>query len=51
LSMSILVGVLFFMDFRQKQRALDEQIFAQMKLCSYSLACKEFKIVAISGEK
>ena len=32
------------MDFRQKQKALDERLFAQMKLCSYSLKCEEFKI-------
>ena len=42
--MSLLVGVLFFMDFKQKQRTLDERLFSQMKLCSYTLECEEFKI-------
>ena len=32
------------MDYKQKQRALDEKLFSQMKLCSYSLKCEEFKI-------
>ena len=32
------------MDYKQKQRTLDEKIFSAMKLCSYSLKCEEFKI-------
>jgi signal transduction histidine kinase len=44
LSQSLLIGALFFLNFQKEVQTLDEQIFAQMRICSFDLQCKEYKI-------
>ncbi len=48
-SLSILIAALFYMDYKERIKTLDERIFSQMKLCSYTLECKEFDIDFVSN--
>ena len=44
ISQSLLVGALFVINYQKEIQTLDEQIFSQMRICSFNLQCKEFKI-------
>jgi len=44
ISQIVLVSALFFMNYKQELKRLDEQIFSQMRVCSFDLKCKEFHI-------
>lgn len=48
---TILVGALFYKDYKKGVQGLDEQIFSKMRLCSYSLKCKEFQIAFVPSNK
>ncbi len=43
-SQSLLIGALFFIDYQKEIQTLDEQIFSQMRICSFDLQCKEYGI-------
>ena len=38
------MSALFFLNYQKEKQTLDEQIFSQMRICSFSLQCKEFGI-------
>ncbi len=43
-SLSLLVGMLVFMDFNEKVKSLDERILDRMRVCSYTLECSGYEI-------
>jgi len=43
LSQTLLVGALFFLNYQKELQTLDETVFSKMRLCSFSLQCKEFQ--------
>jgi len=43
LSQTLLVGALFFLNYQKELQSLDESIFSKMRLCSFSLQCREFQ--------
>ena len=43
-SQTLLLSALFFLNYQKEKQTLDEQIFSQMRICSFSLQCKEFGI-------
>ena len=49
-SQALLVSALFFLSYQKERQALDEQIFSQMRICSFSLQCKEFGIDFVPKE-
>ena len=44
ISQAVLLGALFFMDYKKELQTLDDTIFSQMRICSLNLECDEFKI-------
>jgi len=50
-SQTLLVSALFFLNYQKERQTLDEQIFSQMRICSFSLQCKEFVIDFVPKEK
>jgi len=49
-SQALLIGALFFLNFQKEKQTLEEQIFSQMRICSFSLECKEFGIDFVPKE-
>jgi signal transduction histidine kinase len=47
-SQALLLSALFYLNFQKEQQTLDEQIFSQMRICSLSLHCKDYKIDFVS---
>ena len=43
LSQTLLAGALFFLNYQKELQSLDETVFSKMRLCSFSLQCKEFQ--------
>lgn len=43
-SLGILISTLFYLNYLKDIKVIDEQIFSQMRVCSFDLKCKEFKI-------
>ena len=44
ISQAVLLGALFFMDYKKELQTLDDTIFSQMRICSLNLQCSEFEI-------
>ena len=44
LSQVLLLGALFFLNYKKELQTLDEQIFSQMRICSFDLQCKNYNI-------
>ena len=44
LAQTILVSTIFLLRYDKDEKQLTQQIFSQMRICSYSLTCKEFII-------
>jgi len=44
LSQALLLSAIFYLNFQKEQKSLDEQLFSKMRICSFSLHCKEYKI-------
>jgi len=44
ISQSVLVGSLFFLDYKRELKVLDDSIFSSMRICSLDLKCDEFDI-------
>lgn len=51
LSQSILIGALFFMDYKKEIKALDETIFNKMRVCSFDLKCDGLELDFVKKEK
>ena len=49
-SQTLLLSALFFLNFQKERQTLDEQIFSAMRICSFSLQCKEFDIDFVPKE-
>ena len=43
-SQALLIGALFFINYEKELQTLDEKIFSQMRLCSFSLKCEAYGI-------
>jgi len=43
-SQGLLLAALFYLNFQKEQQTLDQQIFSKMRICSFSLHCKDYKI-------
>ena len=50
ISQAILVGALFFVDYKKNVQTLDEAIFSKMRLCSFDLKCDEFRLDFVEKE-
>ena len=44
ISQAILLGALFFLDYKKELQTLDDSIFSKMRICSFNLQCDEFQI-------
>ena len=44
ISQLILVGTIFFIDYKREVQVLDETMFSKMRICSFNLQCSEFEI-------
>lgn len=44
LSQSVLVGALFFINYKTELQTLDDTIFSKMRVCNFNLQCDEFQI-------
>jgi len=51
LSQTLLAGALFFLNYQKELQSLDENIFSKMRLCSFSLQCKEFQFDFVPKKK
>ena len=51
LSQTLLVSALFFLNYQKEKQTLDEQIFSQMRICSFSLECSQFDIRFVPKKK
>lgn len=43
-SLGILIATLFYISYTKEIQTLDEQLFSQMRLCSFDLKCEQFEI-------
>ena len=50
-SQALLIGALFFIDYEKEVQSLDDQIFSQMRLCSFDLRCDEYTIDFVPQKK
>jgi signal transduction histidine kinase len=44
ISLGIFLGFIFYLNYQQKTEDLKQDIFAQMRVCSFDLVCPDFKI-------
>jgi len=44
ISITILVGALFYLSYQKELQTLDTNLASKMRICSYTLDCKEFEI-------
>jgi len=44
ISLSMLLGVVFYLNYQKELQSFDEKLLYKMHACSYSLDCKEYKI-------
>lgn len=50
-SLSLLIGILFYINFTKNIQTLDESILYEMRVCSYDLKCEQFKLDFIDIDK
>ena len=50
-SQAILVGALFWINYQKELQTLDEALFSEMRVCSYTLNCKKFEIDFVPADK
>jgi len=50
-SQALLIGALFFLNYKKDIQTLDEKIFSQMRICSFNLQCKEYGIAFVPKKK
>jgi signal transduction histidine kinase len=51
LSQTLLIALLFFLNFQKEKQQLDTEIFSQMRICSFDLQCREYKIDFVPKDK
>lgn len=51
ISQTVLVGALFFLNYQKELQTLDGTLFSKMRLCSFSLECKEFQLDFVPKEE
>jgi signal transduction histidine kinase len=51
ISQSLLIGALFVINYEKEVQTLDEQIFSQMRICSFNLQCREYGIDFVPQNK
>lgn len=51
ISQLILVGGIFFIDYKREIQVLDENIFSKMRICSFNLQCDDFEIDFADAKK
>ncbi|QOP44800.1 sensor histidine kinase [Sulfurimonas paralvinellae] len=51
ISQSLLIGALFIINYEKEVQTLDEQIFSQMRICSFNLQCSEYDIDFVPKDK
>jgi len=51
ISLTLLAGMLFYFQFSKEQKTLDDTLLTEMRLCSFSLTCKEFNLDFILRDK
>lgn len=44
ISIGILISTIYYINYTKDIQKLDDNIFSQMKICSYDLVCEEYKI-------
>ncbi len=44
ISLGILISTLFYLNYKKDIKTLDEQLFSQMRVCSFDLKCSKFTI-------
>ncbi len=49
--MGLLIASLFYINFTKEIQTLDETLLSQMRVCSYDLKCKNFKIDFVKHEE
>ncbi len=50
-SLGTLLVVLFYLNYQKEVQTLDEQLFSQMRVCSFDLKCKKFDIDFVQDNK
>ena len=50
-SLGVLISTLFYLNYLKDVKVVDEQLFSQMRVCSFDLKCKEFKIDFVPIQK
>ena len=50
-SQTLLLGVVFFLEYNKEIKSLDESLFQEMRICSYDLKCEEFSLDFVPKEK
>ena len=51
ISQSLLLGALFYFEYNKEIKSLDEQLFNEMRVCSYDLKCDNFSIDFVAQDK
>jgi signal transduction histidine kinase len=51
ISLTLLAGILFYFQLSKEKKTLDDTILTKMRLCSFSLTCKEFDLDFILQDK
>lgn len=50
-SLGILIATLFYINYTKEIQTLDEQLFSEMRLCSFDLKCEKFEIEFIEPKE
>jgi len=50
-SLGTLLVILFYLNYQKDIQTLDEQLFSQMRVCSFDLKCKKFDIDFVQEDK
>jgi signal transduction histidine kinase len=51
ISLGTLLGILFYLNYQKDVQTLDEQLFSQMRVCSFDLKCEKFNINFVQKDK
>ena len=50
-SLGTLLAILFYLNYQKEVQTLDEQLFSEMRVCSFDLKCKKFNIDFVQQDK
>jgi two-component system, OmpR family, sensor kinase len=51
IAMTILIGTIYSINYRQDIQKIDEQIFNEMRICSFDLQCKKYEVNFVLTKK